>query len=90
MLGKQYPEPSQTEMILEYFKRGGTLTPLEALHKFGCLRLGARVWDLKKRGYDIVEHLVEIEGGKHVAEYRMAIGTPQSPISEKKEEIDVA
>lgn len=44
---------AQTEKILAYMQGGGSLTGLEALNLFGCMRLGARVWDLKKRGYDI-------------------------------------
>jgi hypothetical protein len=60
---------TQSEMILEYLSAGYKLTPLEALSLFGCLRLGARVWDLKKRGYNIVMQLVEMENGKRVAQY---------------------
>jgi hypothetical protein len=67
-------ELSQEDMILEYLKHGNRLTPLEALHRFGCLRLGARIWDLKQRGYDIEMQLSEVAGGKHVAEYRLAKG----------------
>lgn len=73
-------------MILEYLKQRNTLTPLEALHKFGCLRLGARVWELKKRGYDIVEQLVETEGGKHVAEYRLATKSEELKVSSEDHE----
>ncbi|MEY2735277.1 MAG: Helix-turn-helix domain, partial [Pseudomonadota bacterium] len=32
---------SQTQQILEALARGRTLTPLEALSEFGCLRLAA-------------------------------------------------
>lgn len=44
---------AQTEKILNYLRGGGSLTGLEALQLFGCMRLGARVWDLKRRGYNI-------------------------------------
>ena len=44
---------AQTERILAYMQGGGSLTGLEALNLFGCMRLGARVWDLKNRGYKI-------------------------------------
>lgn len=50
---------SKKQKILEYLQSGKSITPLEALHKFGSMRLGAVVWDLQKAGYDIrnVQHL---------------------------------
>ena len=42
---------SQSQKILAYLKQGGSLSPLEALNMFGCARLGARIYDLKKQGY---------------------------------------
>ena len=71
-------EPSQGEMILEYLKKGYSLTPLEALKMFGCFRLGARIWELKQRGYNIEMQLCEVIGGKHVAEYRMKAQSAES------------
>jgi hypothetical protein len=60
----QIREPSQADRILAYMKKGRTLTPLEALEKFGCFRLGARVWQLKKAGHDIRSRLVDVNGKK--------------------------
>lgn len=62
---------SQGEQILAYLSAGNALTPLDALNKFGCFRLGARIYDLKKDGYAIQTELVEI-GGKRVARYHIA------------------
>ena len=43
---------SQTKKILDYLLDGHTITPLEALEKFNCFRLGARIKDIEKRvGY---------------------------------------
>lgn len=39
---------SQAQRILAYLQDGHTITPLEALHKFSCLRLGARIADISK------------------------------------------
>jgi hypothetical protein len=39
---------SQTKQILEYMQQGNTITPLEALRKFGCLRLTSRIWDIEQ------------------------------------------
>lgn len=44
---------SQTEMCLDYLEQYDTITPLEALTGFYCLRLGARISDLRKRGIRI-------------------------------------
>lgn len=44
---------TQCEMTLEYMERYGSVTPLEALQAYGCLRLGARICDLRKAGYQI-------------------------------------
>lgn len=43
----------QCEQILRYMRDTGSITPLDALREFGCMRLGARIWDLKRRGYNI-------------------------------------
>lgn len=45
-----------------------TITPLEALHKYGCLRLSARIKNLRDEGYNI-ETKMKKEGKKWFAEY---------------------
>lgn len=62
---------SQSELILNHLRSGKHLTPLEALQRYGCLRLGARIWDLKREGHAITTELVELPNGKRVASYRM-------------------
>lgn len=62
---------SQSAQILAFLREGNALTPLEALNRFGCFRLGARIWDLKKEGHDIHTDFVEVGGGKRVASYRL-------------------
>ena len=45
---------SQTARIKAALLRGETLTPMDALRRFGCFRLGARIWDLRNgHGMDI-------------------------------------
>ena len=39
---------SQSAMILNFLKSGGSLTPIEALQKFSCFRLAARINDLRE------------------------------------------
>lgn len=63
---------TQSDMILNALLAGETLTPLDALKRFGCFRLGARIWDLKCAGYEIDMELIDVDNGKHVATYRLA------------------
>lgn len=44
---------TQKTMILEHLKRFGSIEPLTALREYGCLRLAARIADLKAEGYNI-------------------------------------
>lgn len=39
--------------ILAHLKSGKTITRLEAVNLFGCYNLPARIYDLKKLGYNI-------------------------------------
>ena len=50
---------TQTERILKYMQDYGSITPLDALREFGCMRLAARISDLKKRGYRIDSTMIE-------------------------------
>ena len=60
---------NQSAEILRYLQGGNSLTPIGALRLFGCFRLGARIWDLKRDGYDIKTEMVTLESGKRVAMY---------------------
>jgi hypothetical protein len=62
---------NQTKTIHQALKRGEKLTPLAALRKYGTLRLGARIWDLKQAGVRIKSKLIEVGDGKRVAQYEL-------------------
>jgi hypothetical protein len=64
---------TQSQMILEYMMEGHSITPVEALEKFGCFRLGARIWELvHKEGYLIYKGMVkDPKTGKRYAQYYM-------------------
>ena len=49
---------SQCNMIAEYLKSGKSITPMEALRKFDCMRLASRIHDLKERGMKITGSMV--------------------------------
>ena len=44
---------TQCQKILEYMKRFGSITQLDALRDIGCMRLASRISDLKYQGYAI-------------------------------------
>ena len=44
---------TQNQQILKHLEEHGSITPIQALNKYGCMRLGARVYDLKAMGHDI-------------------------------------
>lgn len=49
---------SQNQMILEHLMSGKSITPMDALTKFGCFRLSARISDIRGMGYPIHTELV--------------------------------
>ena len=61
---------TQNQQIKSYLEQGKTITPLQALNKFGCFRLAARVNDLRKEGLNIATKIVTKEG-KTFASYRL-------------------
>ncbi|WP_041834633.1 helix-turn-helix domain-containing protein [Actinobacillus succinogenes] len=62
---------TQCKMILTALRNGERLTQLLAYERFGCTRLGARIYDLKQQGHDIQRRMVTVARGKRVAEYFM-------------------
>jgi hypothetical protein len=62
---------SQSERILAHLKAGNSITPLEALHWFGCLRLAARILDLREHGHNVISVPMRLRNKKRVACYRL-------------------
>lgn len=60
---------TQCSMIADWLKMGYSITSLEALEKFGCLRLASRVHDLKERGLNIGKKIITLPNKKRVCEY---------------------
>lgn len=44
---------SDKQRILAYMEEHGSITPWDAIREFGCTRLGARIWDLRRDGHSI-------------------------------------
>lgn len=62
---------TQTAQILAHLKTGRSITPIDALNRYGCFRLGARIYDLKQDGHNIYKEMVETDSGKRVASYTL-------------------
>ncbi len=60
---------SQCNMIAEWLNKGYSLTSLDALRLFGCMRLASRIHDLRERGMNINACKIKTETGKYVTEY---------------------
>jgi len=59
-----------TQKIKSWLLTGHKITPLQALEKWGCMRLGARIYDLRKEGYYVISEMIT-KNGKTFAQYRM-------------------
>jgi hypothetical protein len=59
---------TQKQQIQDYLSKGKTLTPFDALRKFGCFRLAARIADLRNDGLNIATKIVT-KKGKSYASY---------------------
>ena len=62
---------TQSAQILKALKNGERLTHLDAEKRFNCLRLGARIYDLKQQGHKIEKQMIVVPSVKCVAEYRL-------------------
>lgn len=63
---------TQNEAIKLHLEAGHGLTPLDALKLFGCLRLSARIFELKAHGLNIITIPTSVDNGKKtVATYRL-------------------
>ncbi len=66
---------SQEKRIFDWMNAGSAITPLEALRMFGCMRLGARIYNIKKliarEGLPVVVRTdsVLVSDNKRVARY---------------------
>ena len=73
---------TQKERILEYIREHGSITPVEALKHIGSFRLGARIYDLKQQGHDIIN--LNKTGDERYAKYALRRNiSPVKPAEEK-------
>ena len=56
---------AQNAQIRMYLETGKSLTPMDALVRFNCFRLAARIKDLRDEGVAINSELVHKDGKKY-------------------------
>ena len=61
---------TQNQQIKSYLEKGKSITPIQALEKFGCFRLAARISDLRNYGLNIATKIVT-KDGKTFASYKL-------------------
>ena len=65
---------SQTNQILKFLKAGRTITPIIALNLFGCMRLAARILEIRDMGYNVLTTTIAANG-KRFAGYKLIEAT---------------
>ena len=64
---------NQESKVLEYMKKHGSITSLEAARAFYCLALPQRIYDLRNKGYKIAaKYEVNKKTKVHYVRYTLA------------------
>ena len=48
---------SQEDAVLNHMEQHGSITSLEAIELYGCTRLSAKIYDLKRAGKNIIKKM---------------------------------
>ena len=62
---------TQNEMIINHPREYGSITKLEALRDYGCMRLASRISDIRKAGIKIIR-LTETSRNRYGQKIRYA------------------
>lgn len=65
---------TQASKVINYLKKHGSITSLDAIREIGCTRLAAQIFNLKQKGYKIKSEMktVNTRNGKtRVAVYSL-------------------
>jgi|688.fasta_scaffold1810025_1 hypothetical protein len=62
-------QETQNQMIREALEDGQSVTPIDALVKYGCFRLSGRIFELRQQGLPILTEIVEVKPGCKIARY---------------------
>ena len=61
---------TKSDKVMYHINQYGSITPLEALTRYGIMRLASRVNDLRNEGFRIVSDM-KVHDGRRYASYRM-------------------
>lgn len=67
----QLTKQSQKLAIQHDLEEGAEITPIDALRDYGCFRLSARIYDLRKDGARIRTEIIDTGKGSRVAKYSL-------------------
>jgi hypothetical protein len=75
----------QTEAVLNLLRSAGKdgVTPMQAMHEVGTMRLAARVAELREEGYIITTMDQRTANGKHVARYVLRWRYPLTELEQR-------
>lgn len=68
---KGLSKETQEWNILRHMIKNGPITPLEALTEYGCMRLGARIYDLEHKYPIRIKHEMIGNGKKTYMQYSL-------------------
>ena len=68
--------PTQAQDVLEYMEKHGSISIREAIYDLGITRLASRIWELKRKGVQIVSESKQVKARNgrvtNVSVYRLA------------------
>lgn len=80
--------PSQKQMILEFLQRNGHITPKAAEINFGCMRLAARIKELRDEGH-VIRMVKESGTNRYGKKMSYAVYFLEDTANEQKEQGEV-
>lgn len=68
--------PSQADEVYEFMQKHGSITHRQAEDYIGCMRLASRIYELKKKGRNIIRETVKVKARNgretYIARYKIA------------------
>lgn len=68
--------PSQADEVYEFMQKHGSITHRQAEDYIGCMRLASRIYELKKKGRNIIRETVRVKARNgretYIARYKIA------------------
>lgn len=67
---------TQCDRIIQFIEETGSITQMDALEQFGCMRLASRMCDIKKMGYAVEKKMEKSRNryGEPISYARYTIG----------------